>query len=78
MAAIDLGVATSVLATALGSDPLAVGATDDQKKLWLGRLAAEGLLFAHGATEPEAGSDLGALRPRPRPSRRTAGSSATG
>ncbi|MGH9232227.1 MAG: acyl-CoA dehydrogenase family protein, partial [Acidimicrobiales bacterium] len=62
MAAIDLGVATSVLATALGSDPLAVGATDDQKKLWLGRLAAEGLLFAYGATEPEAGSDLGALR----------------
>jgi alkylation response protein AidB-like acyl-CoA dehydrogenase len=62
MAAIDLGVATSVLATALGSDPLAVGATDDQKKLWLGRLAEEGLLFAYGATEPEAGSDLGALR----------------
>src|ERR687898_212389 len=62
MAAIDLGVATSVLATALGSDPIAVGATGDQKKLWLTRLAEEGLLFAYGATEPEAGSDLGALR----------------
>jgi alkylation response protein AidB-like acyl-CoA dehydrogenase len=62
MAAIDLGVATSVLATALGSDPIAVGATEEQKKAWLGRLAAEGLLFAYGATEPEAGSDLGALK----------------
>jgi acyl-CoA dehydrogenase len=62
MAAIDLGVATSVLATALGSDPIAVGGTEDQKKLWLGRIADEGLLFAYGATEPEAGSDLGALR----------------
>jgi acyl-CoA dehydrogenase len=62
MAAIDLGVATSVLATALGSDPIAVGATEDQKKTWLGRLAEEGLLFAYGATEPEAGSDLGALK----------------
>ncbi len=62
MAAIDLGVATSVLATALGSDPIAVGATAEQKKLWLTRLAEEGLLFAYGATEPEAGSDLGALK----------------
>jgi alkylation response protein AidB-like acyl-CoA dehydrogenase len=62
MAGIDLGVATSVLATALGSDPIAVGATGDQKKLWLTRIAEEGLLFAYGATEPEAGSDLGALR----------------
>jgi acyl-CoA dehydrogenase len=62
MAAIDLGVATSVLATALGSDPISVGATADQRKLWLTRLAEEGLLFAYGATEPEAGSDLGALK----------------
>jgi alkylation response protein AidB-like acyl-CoA dehydrogenase len=61
MASIDLGVATSVLATALGSDPISVGATEDQKKVWLTRIAEEGLLFAYGATEPEAGSDLGAL-----------------
>jgi alkylation response protein AidB-like acyl-CoA dehydrogenase len=62
MARIDLGVATAVLATFLGSDPITVGATPEQKKLWLGRIAEEGLLFAYGATEPEAGSDLGALR----------------
>ncbi len=62
MARIDLGVATAVLATFLGSDPIFVGATPEQKKLWLGRIADEGLLFAYGATEPEAGSDLGALK----------------
>ncbi len=62
MARIDLGVATAVLATFLGSDPITVGATPEQKKIWLSRIAEEGLLFAYGATEPEAGSDLGALK----------------
>src|SRR5512135_285291 len=62
MAHIDLGVATAVLATFLGSDPITVGATPEQKKIWLSRIANEGLLFAYGATEPEAGSDLGALK----------------
>src|SRR5215472_15638721 len=62
MARIDLGIATSVLATFLGSDPITVGATTEQKKTWLSRIADQGILFAYGATEPEAGSDLGALK----------------
>ncbi len=62
MARIDLGVSTAVLATFLGSDPITVGATPEQKKIWLSRIADEGLLFAYGATEPDAGSDLGALQ----------------
>src|SRR6201987_5269908 len=62
MAHIDLGVATAVPATFLGSDPITVGATPEQKKHWLSRIAQKGLLFAYGATEPEAGGDLGALR----------------
>jgi alkylation response protein AidB-like acyl-CoA dehydrogenase len=62
MARIDLGIATAVLATFLGSDPITVGATPEQKKLWLTRIAEEGILFAYGATEPDAGSDLGALQ----------------
>ena len=62
MARIDLGIATSVLATFLGSDPITVGATPEQKKLWLSRIAEDGILFAYGATEPDAGSDLGALQ----------------
>ncbi len=61
LARIDIGVATAVFATFLGSDPILVGATEEQKADWLGRIAEEGVLFAYGATEPEAGSDLGAL-----------------
>jgi alkylation response protein AidB-like acyl-CoA dehydrogenase len=67
MARIDLGVATGVLATFLGSDPIRVGGTPDQQALWMGRLAEEGLLMAYGATEPAAGSDLGALKTRAEP-----------
>ena len=62
MARLDIGIATSVLATFLGSDPIFVGATDEQKAVWLGRIANDGILFAYGATEPEAGSDLAALK----------------
>ena len=67
MAAVDLGVATSVLATFLGSDPISVGGTPEQKSEWMGRIAEEGILFAYGATEPDAGSDLGALKTTARP-----------
>jgi alkylation response protein AidB-like acyl-CoA dehydrogenase len=62
MARIDLGVATSLFATFLGSDPITFGATEEQKKKWLGKIAEEGILFAYGATEPDAGSDLGSLK----------------
>jgi alkylation response protein AidB-like acyl-CoA dehydrogenase len=59
---IDVGIATGVLATFLGSEPLGVGGTEEQKARWLGRIASEGLLMAYGATEPAAGSDLASLR----------------
>ncbi len=62
MASIDLGIATGVLATFLGTDPITVGGTPDQKAHWMGRIADEGMLVAYGATEPQAGSDLGALK----------------
>src|SRR5690606_28521921 len=61
MASIDLGVATGVLATFLGSDPIRVGGTPDQRAYWLGRIADDALLMAYGATEPQAGSDLAAM-----------------
>jgi alkylation response protein AidB-like acyl-CoA dehydrogenase len=61
MAAIDLGIATGVLATFLGSDPIRVGATEEQKVDWFGRVAEESFLMAYGATEPQAGSDLAAM-----------------
>ncbi len=62
LARVDLGVATGVLATFLGCDPIIFGGTYEQKKLWMTRIGREGLLMAYGATEPEAGSDLAALR----------------
>jgi alkylation response protein AidB-like acyl-CoA dehydrogenase len=61
MAEIDLGVATGVLATFLGTDPITVGGTPDQKATWMSRIAENGLLVAYAATEPQAGSDLAAL-----------------
>ena len=67
MAGIDLGIATAVLATFLGSDPITVGGTPEQKQHWMGRIAEEGLLVAYGATEPQAGSDLAALKTRAEP-----------
>ena len=54
LARIDLGVATGVLATFLGSDPIHFGGTPEQKRLWMTRVAEEGLLMAYAATEPEA------------------------
>ncbi len=62
LAGIDLGVATAVFATFLGLDPIRVGATTEQKKKWFTKIAQEGLLVAYGATEAEAGSDLGNLK----------------
>ena len=44
MARIDLGIATGVLATFLGSEPLRVGGTPEQRTRWMTRIADEGLL----------------------------------
>jgi alkylation response protein AidB-like acyl-CoA dehydrogenase len=62
MARHDIGLATAAFATFLGSDPILVGATEEQKQRWLGAIAEKGVVFAYGATEPDAGSDLGALK----------------
>jgi alkylation response protein AidB-like acyl-CoA dehydrogenase len=62
LARIDVGVATGVFATFLGSDPIVFGATEEQRSYWMTLIGEKGLLMAYGATEPEAGSDLAALR----------------
>ncbi|KAA3659001.1 MAG: acyl-CoA dehydrogenase [Chloroflexi bacterium] len=62
MGSIDLGVATGVLATFLGTDPIRVGGTTAQKELWMGRISEEAMLVAYGATEPQAGSDLASMK----------------
>ena len=62
MGRVDVGIATALFATFLGSEPLFVGGTPEQKQKWLTRIADEGVMVAYGATEPAAGSDLSLLR----------------
>ncbi len=64
MARMDLAIATSFLAICLGMDPIRVGATEEQKKKYIGRIAEEGLIVAYGVTEPDAGSNVQALKTR--------------
>ncbi|MEW6671575.1 MAG: acyl-CoA dehydrogenase family protein [Thermodesulfobacteriota bacterium] len=61
MGRICLGVATAFFAIQLGADPLLVGATEEQKKKWLGKIAEGKSLVAYAVTEPDAGSNLAAL-----------------
>lgn len=63
-ARIDLGLATAMLAVALGTDPIRVGCTPAQKQRWIPRIANEGLIVAYAVTEPEAGSDVQNLKTR--------------
>ncbi len=58
---ICLGIATGFLVIHLGSDPILVGGTEEQKHQWLGKLIQEGSIVAYAVTEPEAGSNLAAL-----------------
>jgi len=62
MARVDLGLATGVLGIALGTDPIRVGGTPEQKERWIGRIAEEGLIVAYAVTEPEAGSNVERLK----------------
>lgn len=67
MSKICLGVATAFFAIQLGADPLLVGGTDAQKEKWLGAIAEGDCLVAYAVTEPEAGSNLAALRTQATP-----------
>ncbi|MFP4087617.1 MAG: acyl-CoA dehydrogenase family protein [Desulfobacteraceae bacterium] len=62
MAKMDLAVATSFLAICLGMDPIRVSGTPEQKEKYITRIAEEGLVVAYGVTEPEAGSNVQALK----------------
>jgi alkylation response protein AidB-like acyl-CoA dehydrogenase len=67
MAKMDLAVASSFLAICLGMDPIRVGATPEQKDKYVGRIAHEGLIVAYGVTEPEAGSNVQAMKTKAEP-----------
>jgi short-chain 2-methylacyl-CoA dehydrogenase len=62
---IDSSVAITMAAhTSLGTMPIYLFGTEEQKQKWLPRLASGEGLAAFGLTEPNAGSDAGATRTR--------------
>src|SRR3954465_6121989 len=65
LARIDSSVGITVAAhTSLGTMPIYLWGTDEQKSEWLPALCAGERLAAFGLTEPEAGSDAGNTRTR--------------
>jgi short/branched chain acyl-CoA dehydrogenase len=60
---VDSSVAITVAAhTSLGTMPILLFGTEEQKREWLPQLATGRRLAAFGLTEPDAGSDAGATR----------------
>ncbi|MFH1010627.1 MAG: acyl-CoA dehydrogenase family protein [bacterium] len=58
------GVTLAVAASALGTFPIIIGGNDEQKRRYLPDLAEGKYLAAFCLTEPDAGSDAGAIRTR--------------
>jgi len=56
------GIGTSVSANGLGSGPVIIAGTDEQKTTWLKPLLEEPILCSFGLTEPGAGSDVASLK----------------
>ena len=67
LARVDSSVCITVAAhTSLGTMPIYLWGTEEQKSEWLPELCSGRKLAAFGLTEPEAGSDAGATRTRAR------------
>ena len=58
------GMGVGFAVNALGSFPIIVGGTDEQKERWLPPVAAGEKLVAFGLSEKEAGSDAGSMTTR--------------
>ncbi len=58
------GIQTSITANTLGLTPIRLGGTEEQKKKYLGWLAAEPIFASYATTEPAAGSDVAGLQTR--------------
>src|SRR5438128_4430876 len=56
------GIATSIVANSLGSLPVLLDGSDDQRREWLTPLLEEPLLCAFALTEPGAGSDVSGIQ----------------
>jgi len=67
MAKICLGITTAFFALQLGADPILVGGTEQQKQKWLGQIAEGNALVAYAVTEPDAGSNVVAIKTKADP-----------
>ena len=67
MAKICLGITTAFFALQLGADPIMVGGTEEQKQKWLGAIAEGNALVAYAVTEPDAGSNVAAIKTKADP-----------
>ncbi len=68
LARVDSSVAITMCAhTSLGTQPIYVFGSEEQKQEWLPQLCSGQKLGAFGLTEPEAGSDAGNTQTRARP-----------
>ena len=70
---ICLGIGTGFFAVQLGSEPIIVGGTEEQKSKWLGQIAEGNSLVAYAVTEAGAGSNLAALKTHAEPVQNDAG-----
>ena len=56
------GIGTSIGANGLGSGPVIIAGSEEQKATWLPPLLEEPILCSFGLSEPEAGSDVAKLK----------------
>ena len=73
MSKICLGITTAFFAIQLGADPIIVGGTEAQKEKWLGAIAEGKALVAYAVTEPDAGSNVAAIKTKADPVTNAAG-----
>jgi acyl-CoA dehydrogenase len=56
------GIGTSITANGLGSGPVIIAGSDEQKATWLSPLLEEPILCSFGLSEPDAGSDVARMK----------------
>ncbi len=58
------GIQTALMLNSLAALPILLAASEEQKKKYLPRLSEDGQLAAYALTEPDAGSDVAAIKSR--------------
>ena len=61
------GISTSIMCNHLGSLPLMIAGTEEQKQRYLIKLSEEFMFTSYACSEPEAGSDVAGMRTRMTP-----------